>query len=136
MISLFPSSIHVMIHSYDSKEESVVELEAGWKNMALKLGEKARDVIVRPQDPATFLIYHTDREDYNRKDRFILDVDSKMDGTSENYCMIVSVYNQECPLHNKPGNVKVLFRSIFSNSDIDRYLMSKCTSYEICCCFI
>ena len=103
-----------MIHSYDSKEASVVELEAGWKNMALKLGEKARDVIVRPQDPATFLIYHVDREDYNRKDRFILDVDSKMymdkdkEKENENFCMIVSVYNQECPLHNKPGNVKVL----------------------------
>ena len=80
----------------------------------LELGEKARDVKVRPQDPATFLIYHVDREDYNRKDRFILDVDSKMymdkvkEEENENYCMIVSVYNQECPLHNKPGNVKVI----------------------------
>ena len=33
-----------MMHSYDSKEESIVELEAGWKNMALKLGEMPRDV--------------------------------------------------------------------------------------------
>ena len=79
---------------------------------------------VRPQDPATFLIYHTDRKDHNRKDRFILDVDSKIymdkdkEKENENFCMIVSVYNQECPLHNKPGNVKVLLlrlRLILSN---------------------
>ena len=113
-----------MMHSYDSKEESIVELEAGWKNMALKLGEMPREVKVRPQDPATFLIYHTDRKDHNRKDRFILDVDSKIymdkdkEKENENFCMIVSVYNQECPLHNKPGNVKVLLlrlRLILSN---------------------
>ena len=113
-----------MMHSYDSKEESIVELEAGWKNMALKLGEMPRDVKVRPQDPATFLIYHTDRKDHNRKDRFILDVDSKIymdkdkEKENENFCMIVSVYNKECPLHNKPGNVKVLLlrlRLILSN---------------------
>ena len=74
--------------------------------MALKIGDQVNSVRVRPQDPATFLIYHVDRKDYSRKDRFILDVDS-LDKTSEKICMIVSVYNQACPLRNKPNNVEV-----------------------------
>ena len=99
-------SIHVMIHSFDVQKESVIEIEAGWKNMALTLDEPPRNIKVSPQEPATFLIYHSDREDYSRKDRFRLDVDS-IGGHNDEICMIVSVYNKECPLHNKPGNVKV-----------------------------
>jgi len=99
------ASIHVMIHSFDVQKESVIEIEAGWKNMALTLDEPPRNIKVSPQEPATFLIYHSDREDYSRKDRFRLDVDS-IGGHNDEICMIVSVYNKECPLHNKPGNVK------------------------------
>ena len=101
-----------MIHSFDVQKESVVEIEADWKNMALKIEDPPRNVKVSPQEPATFLIYHTDREDYSRKDRFRLDVDS-IGSHSEEICMIVSVYNQECPLHNKPGNVKVVAGEFF-----------------------
>jgi len=100
------TSIHVMFHSFDLQKESIVEIEANWKNMALKIDDPPRNIKVSPQEPATFLIYHSDREDWHRKDRFRLDVDSIGGNYSDEICMIVSVYNKECPLHNKPGNVK------------------------------
>ena len=98
------------IHSIDTKQESVVEIEAVWKDMALRIGEPAKNVKVHPQESATFLVYHSDRDDYSRKDQFILDVDSKH-VYSEDICMIVGVYNKECPLKNKPENIKVFIKS-------------------------
>jgi hypothetical protein len=59
--------------------------------------------------PATFMIYHTTREDKDRKDRFVLNIetiDTDEFPQSDKICMVIAVYNKECPLHNRPTNVK------------------------------
>ena len=95
-------SISLTIHSFDENQESVVEVEAGWKDIALQIGELGSNVAVYPQDPITLVIHNSYGEDY-----LILDVNSLEDGQSMNICMIVAVYKIECPLHNKLGNIKV-----------------------------
>lgn len=73
----------------------------------MKIGEKSAPVTVNPQNPVTFLIDHTTSEDWDRKNRYVLNVETteKYDKSQE-ICMIVAVYNKECPLHNRPNNVK------------------------------
>ena len=49
------------------------------------------------------MIFHA--LDSHRDDRFVLNVEST-DSKSESICMMVAVYNKECPLHNKLSNIK------------------------------
>ena len=99
-------SVHVLAHSFDHDEDSEIFIEAFWEDISLELGGTSTDVI-NPKLPATYLITHNHREDYDRNDRFILNVETtkKFPG-SDKHCMVVAVYNQECPLHNRPSNVK------------------------------
>ena len=38
--------------------------------------------------------------------RFVLNVETVDDEPGEKICMIVAVYNKQCPLHNRPSNVR------------------------------
>ena len=60
-----------------------------------------------PNDPATFLVDHQNGEFVDRNSRFLLNVETtdRIKG-SEKVCMIVAVYNKECPLHDRYSNVK------------------------------
>ena len=97
--------IFILMHSYQDSEESVLEFTYGWKDISLKLGEPPKNTTITPRSPATFLIRHAYRDDAHRDDRFVLNVET-LNQESENVCMVVSVYNYECPLKNKAYNIR------------------------------
>lgn len=100
--------IHFMIHRFDpSIEEHIIELSAKWEDISLKLGGVSDPIEINPQFPVTFLIDHTSHDSFDRKNRFVLNVETTdRIPKSDEICMIVAVYNQECPLHNRPNNVR------------------------------
>ena len=93
------------IIEYDSSDENIVELNAKWEDVALKLGDAIESLTVTSRSPLTLMVYHAYRKDHDRHDRFVLNVDS-VDGDTESVCMMVAVYNQECPLHTSLTNIK------------------------------
>lgn len=64
--------------------------------------DRSVDRIVSPNHPVTFLVEHSSRPDASVRDRFVLTVDSL---TGEDVCMVVAVYNRECPLKDDLGSV-------------------------------
>ncbi len=69
--------IHIMLEPKSAGSlENVVSFSAEWTDISLRLGDESEPIMVNPQYSTTFLIDHTSHPKFDRKNRFVLNVET------------------------------------------------------------